>query len=66
MKNTLIPLDMIWLKDNVVVEITPDVPVPTTSDLPTYSPAQQVNMVLEVPAGWSAANHLKPGDTLSL
>ncbi|MBP9702995.1 DUF192 domain-containing protein [Candidatus Woesebacteria bacterium] len=66
MKNTHIPLDMIWIKDNVVVEITADVQPDSSANPPTYSPTQVVDAVLEVPAGWSAANNLQIGDGLSL
>jgi uncharacterized membrane protein (UPF0127 family) len=64
MKDTRIPLDMIWLKDNQVVEITENVPVATSDNLPTYSPKIPIDMVLEVSAGWSQANNLQVGDTL--
>ncbi|TXH07102.1 MAG: DUF192 domain-containing protein [Candidatus Moraniibacteriota bacterium] len=66
MKNTKIPLDIIWIKDNVVVDITKEVPVPQTEDLPTYSPIEKVNIVLEVPAGWSKANSVQIGDLLTI
>ncbi len=66
MKDTHIPLDMIWIKDNVVVEITKDVQPDSSVNPPTYSPSQVVDTVLEVPAGWSAANNLQIGDGLSL
>ena len=66
MKDTHIPLDMIWIKDNVVVEITKDVQPDSSANPPTYSPSQVVDAVLEVPAGWSAANNLQIGDGLSL
>lgn len=64
MKDTFVPLDMIWIKDNRVVEITPDVQPDNSSSPPTYSPNQTINMVLEVPAGWSKANNLQIGDQL--
>jgi uncharacterized membrane protein (UPF0127 family) len=66
MKDTYIPLDMIWLKDNVVLGITPDVPPSNDSNPPTYSPNQPIDAVLEVPAGWSKANNVQIGDTLTI
>lgn len=66
MKDTYIPLDMIWLKDNVVLGITPDVPPSNDSNPPTYSPNQPIDAVLEVPAGSSKANNVQIGDTLTI
>jgi len=66
MKDLSFPLDMIWIKDGVVIDITPDVPVQNGPDLPTYSPSDMVNMVLEVPAGFAKSNDLGVGDTVSL
>lgn len=66
MKDMNFPLDMIWVSDSIIVDITPDVPLSPTDKLPTYSPQSPVNKVLEVPAGWSAANNIKIGDTLTL
>lgn len=66
MKDTHIPLDMIWLKDNQVTEITPDVQPNSSATPPTYSPSQTIDMVLEVPAGWSKANNVQIGDTLTI
>lgn len=66
MKDTLLPLDIIWINENKVVEITPDVPVPTSDKIPTYSPSVPADMVLEVPAGWTAANSVTVGDELIL
>lgn len=66
MKDTKIALDIIWIKDHKIVEITRDVqPAPGTNP-PTYSPRQPVDTVLEVPAGWSTANNLQIGDNLIL
>jgi len=65
MKNTHFPLDIIWIKDNLIVEITPSVPVEVSDSLPTYSPQIPVNAVLELPAGYAAQNNLKPGDQIA-
>lgn len=66
MKDTHFPLDMIWLQDGVVVDITRNAPLATSDKLPTYSPRQPINMVLEVSAGWTEANNVNIGDTLIL
>ena len=66
MKDMQFGLDMIWLSGGKVVDITVDAPKPVGDKLPTYSPRQAVNMVLEVPAGWSAKNNITLGDQLTI
>lgn len=66
MKNMQFPIDIIWISDGEVVDITPNVPVSTTDKLPTYSPRVPINMVLETRPGWAADNNIKIGDFLSL
>jgi uncharacterized membrane protein (UPF0127 family) len=66
MKDMQFDLDMIWLAGGKVVDITVNAPRPTSDKLPTYSPRQAVNMVLEVPAGWSAKNNITIGDQLAI
>jgi uncharacterized membrane protein (UPF0127 family) len=64
MKNTLIPLDIIWINNNRVVDITANIPVEDNPDQPTrtYRPSQAVNWVLEVNAGWAKRHSVKVGD----
>lgn len=66
MKDTHVALDMIWIKDNQVLEITPDVQPNSSATPPTYSPSQAVDTVLEVPAGWSKVNNVQAGDMLTI
>lgn len=70
MKDMLFNLDLIWIKDGRVVEITRDAVKPgpgqtSTSTLPVYSPAQPIDLVLEVPAGAVDAWGIVPGSRLS-
>ncbi len=56
MKDMRFPLDIVWISaEHAVVDITEDVPPPapgqTTSDLPTYMPAEPAQYVLEINAG---------------
>lgn len=66
MKEMKFDLDLIWISESKIVEITPNVPKPSPAtplaDLPRYSPSTLVDSVLEVPAGKAAEWHLKPGD----
>lgn len=66
MKNMQFPIDIIWISDGEVVEITPNVPISTTDKLPTYSPRVPINMVLETRAGWATENNIQIGDQLVL
>ena len=68
MKEMLIPLDMIWISDERVVDITKDVPISTTissGNLPIYSPKEKVNIVLEVNAGFTDKYNIEIADTLT-
>lgn len=69
MKNTLISLDFIWIRDGKVVDITEYVPTePGVSDdlLKRYSPKEAVDWVLEVNAGWVDRNEVEIGDLVVL
>jgi uncharacterized membrane protein (UPF0127 family) len=63
-------LDMIWLRDGIVVDVTEGVPAPEPDtapyDLPTYSPKELTNQVLEVPAGFVQQYGVSIGDQLEL
>lgn len=60
-------LDFIWIDANRVVDITPNVPSPTSlQDLPLYSPAAAVTHVLEMHAGETAKRGIRIGDRVDL
>jgi hypothetical protein len=68
MKGMRFPLDLVWINDGRVVDITPRVPdQPGTpeSQLPIYSPSKPANRVLEVNSGWAQRNAVRPGDRVS-
>ena len=65
MKNTHIPLDMIWIdKDRKIVHIAHDVPPCKIDDCPNYPPNAIARYVLEVSAGVAREHRLKDGDIL--
>jgi uncharacterized membrane protein (UPF0127 family) len=65
MKNTLIPLDMIWIDpDHRIVHIAHDVPPCKADPCPSYPPNAKAASVLELAAGVAAKHHLKDGDVL--
>ncbi len=68
MRDTLFPLDIVWLDHGVVVDMAPNVQTEigrSEAQLTRYYPRAVADMVLELPAGWIAAHGLKIGDRLS-
>jgi uncharacterized membrane protein (UPF0127 family) len=64
MKNTIIPLDMVFLRDGEVKAIAVNVPPCTTTPCPTYGPQSEVliDQVIELRGGRAAELGLKVGD----
>lgn len=66
MKNTIIPLDMIWIDEaKKVVHIAHDVPPCQADPCPSYPPGAEAMYVLEVAAGVAAKHHVANGDVLT-
>jgi uncharacterized membrane protein (UPF0127 family) len=66
-------LDLIWIKGDTIVDITKSVPAPRNADtqnkptnrnLSRYLSPGEIDMVLEVPAGFSREQGILPGDRL--
>lgn len=69
MKDTLFPLDIIWIKDGKVLSVTKNIPVEkdVPNDKLTLYPAPGVvDYVLEVNAGFSDKNNIKAGSTFQM
>ncbi|MGE5358716.1 MAG: DUF192 domain-containing protein [Bacteroidales bacterium] len=67
MKNTLIPLDMIWLDARGrIVSIAASVPPCKADPCPSYSPDGNASYVLEVVSGFGRQHNVKKGDVLKL
>ncbi len=66
MKDMVIPIDILWIRDGRIVEITADIPPPATPEaqLPIYKPRQVTDSVLEVRAGFATAHGLQVGDVV--
>jgi hypothetical protein len=69
MKDMDFNLDFIWIYQNKIVGITPNVPAPPKvngsiddSDLPIYNSPAPANQELEVNAGWAKNNNIQIGD----
>ncbi len=70
MRDMLIPIDIIWINDNKIVQIdknikTPDKDTPE-SNLIKYSPQIPIDYVLEVNSGFSDKYQLNVNDTVDL
>lgn len=64
MKDTLIPLDIIYLRGGVVESIAAQAPPCTSDPCPVFSSKGPVDQVIEIQSGLSAKLGLKPGDQL--
>jgi uncharacterized protein len=64
MKNTLIPLDIIWIGDNTIVEMT-TLQAESKNNTPQYTPKNPANYVLELNSGTAIKYHFKVGDKVS-
>jgi uncharacterized membrane protein (UPF0127 family) len=67
MKDTLIPLDMIWLDGTgKIVFLAESVPPCKTVECPTYPPRVPASYVLEVNAGFTKKHQVRVGDTVAV
>lgn len=70
MKDMRFPLDFIFIRDNVIVDILKNVPNPdlntASSELSIYQPVVPINMLLEVNAGFTERNMVKVGQSIGL
>jgi uncharacterized protein len=68
MKNTLIPLDMVFMSSGVVKYISANVPPCKVADCPGYGPQSQIPIdnVIELRAGRAAELKIKVGDRLKI
>lgn len=70
MKGLNFPLDLVYIRDERVIEILPNIQPPsegqTDVSLPIYQPKEEINMVLEVNAGTAQRLNIKAGDTIKL
>lgn len=75
MKDTLIPLDIIWIDTSTsqstgkIVDMTtlqPPIDISSTNNIPEYWPKSPANYVLEVNAGFAQNNNLKIGDEVKI
>lgn len=70
MKGLSFPLDFVWIRENKVVDllynVEPPTPGQTDTSLPIYESIEEVDKVLEVPAGTIQWLDIKVGDEIKL
>ncbi len=68
MRNMRFSIDIIWIDDRTIVDITKNVPVSDkpVQELPLYHPNVPVDKVLEINAGLSDTYGLSIGDTVKI
>ena len=66
MKDMQFPIDIIWIADGRVADVTFDVPVSKNGDLPLYAPWVPVDRVLEVPANFIGHHKMTIGDPVEI
>jgi uncharacterized membrane protein (UPF0127 family) len=70
MKGMHFALDFIWILDDKVVDILPNVQPPTLgqddASLTIYIPQTNINKLLEVNSGFASAHGIQVGDTISM
>lgn len=66
MKGMNFPIDIIWIRDNQIVDISHSVPVVTGSYFPSYQPRESVNKVLEINAGEAKLRGFVIGDLVHI
>jgi uncharacterized protein len=66
MKHCLMSLDMIFVRQGIVVAIAPKVPPCEKNPCPTYGPDEPVDQVIEVKSGRTAEIGLKVGSKIEI
>lgn len=68
MKGMQFPIDIMWVNEDVIADITPNIPPPvegqTDDTLQRYTSKADVNRVLETNAGFVNVNNIQVGDKL--
>lgn len=68
MKGMEFPIDIMWVNEETIADITPNVPIPvegqTDDTLSRYSSKADVNKILETNAGFIDSNNIQIGDKI--
>jgi uncharacterized membrane protein (UPF0127 family) len=66
MKNMHFPIDIIFISNNKVVDVSNDVPVSPNNNLPVYTTKIKANKVLEINAGLAKKYGIKVGSEVKI
>jgi uncharacterized protein len=66
MKNTLIALDMLYIRNEVIQEIKANVPPCKKDPCPSYPSQVEIDQVMEIRGGLAKELGIKPGDRITL
>lgn len=67
MRDMKFPLDIIWIRSGIIVDISENVPYPLQGQTPvTVQPKEQADAVLEVNAGFTQRHGVKIGDSVQM
>lgn len=62
MKGMRFDIDIVWIRDGRIIDMTWRAPHATPEPLPVYYPREAADRVLEVPAGYAEAHGFRIGD----
>jgi uncharacterized membrane protein (UPF0127 family) len=68
MKDTLVPLSIVWVRDGDVVDVAEMQPCPAGGDCPLYEPRDpeaSFDLVVEAPGGTFTDGGVQPGDEVT-
>ena len=67
MKNTLIPLDILWINENFeIVYILKNVPPCESNPCPSYAPQVSAKYAIEAPGGWTETKNITEGMRITI
>lgn len=66
MKDMLFPIDIIWISDDKIVDISENMPIPKNYNIKRATPKEEINYVLEVNAGFVKSDNFKVGDSVQI
>ena len=66
MRNTLVPLDMIFIYKDIVLEIKENLPICINSPCPIYSSSYKVDSIIELGSGETKRLGIKKGDIVDI
>ncbi len=66
MAGMLFRIDIVWIRDNKVVDVTQGAELPTAEKTPTYKPREAANEVLEVPFQYTSVRNIRVGDNVKV